>query len=230
MWTEEKNRQLAERLEALSDAKYREFHSRIVPGIGPLYGVRMPRLKELAREISRDDPEGFLSLCRGTSYEENMLCGLVLGGIRDPETFERGLRALLPCISNWAVCDGTAAAAKTVGRHREHFYPLIEELLSAQETYSVRLGYVLLLDHYMTQEDIGRVLSYCRRSRGEYYIDMAIAWLISVAFVKFPRETEVLLRDNLLDDFTQNKAIQKIRESYRVGKDEKQRLLVYKRK
>lgn len=229
MWDEERCGQLRSRLEALADPKYREFHSRIVPGIGQLYGVRMPQLKLLAKEILRGDPEGFLSVCRGTSYEEDMLRGLVLGGLRDANVYERQLRAFLPALSNWAVCDGTAAASKVVGRNRERFYPVIEELLCAEEVYSVRLGYVLLLDYYLTEEYLTRVLEHCRASRGEYYIDMAIAWLISVAYVKFPGQTEALLKDNELNDFTQNKAIQKIRESYRVSREDKTRLLRYRR-
>lgn len=229
MWDEERCGQLRGRLEALADPKYREFHSRIVPGIGQLYGVRMPQLKLLAKEILRGDPEGFLSVCRGTSYEEDMLRGLVLGGLRDADVYERQLRAFLPALSNWAVCDGTAAASKVVGRNRERFYPVIEELLRAEEVYSVRLGYVLLLDYYLTEEYLTRVLEHCRASRGEYYIDMAIAWLISVAYVKFPGQTEALLKDNELNDFTQNKAIQKIRESYRVSREDKTRLLRYRR-
>lgn len=95
MWDEERCGQLRGRLEALADPKYREFHSRIVPGIGQLYGVRMPQLKLLAKEILRGDPEGFLSVCRGTSYEEDMLRGLVLGGLRDA----RRIRAAAACVS-----------------------------------------------------------------------------------------------------------------------------------
>ena len=53
---------------------------------------------------------------------------------------------------------------------------------------------------------------------------MAAAWAVSVCYVKFPEKTEVFLRKNLLDDFTHNKAIQKIRESYRVSKEDKERL------
>lgn len=229
MWDKKRCEGLRAELEALSDEEYCKFHSRIVPGIGWLYGVRMPKLKLIAKEILREDPEGFLSVCRGTSYEEDMLRGLVLGGLRDADAYERHLREFLPSVSNWAVCDGTAAASKIVGRNLEHFYPMIEELLSATEIYTVRLGYVLLLDYYLTEEYAARVLGHCRASRGEYYIDMAIAWLISVAYVKFPEQTEELLRENELDVFTQNKAIQKIRESYRVGREDKDRLLMYRR-
>ncbi len=59
---------------------------------------------------------------------------------------------------------------------------------------------------------------------------MAVAWAISVCYVKFSEKTEEFLRKNTLDDFTHNKAIQKIRESYRVSKEDKERLNQWKRK
>ena len=62
-----------------------------------------------------------------------------------------------------------------------------------------------------------------------YYVQMAAAWLLSVCYVKFPERTERFLEKNDLDDFTQNKAIQKIRESYRVSKEDKERLNRLKR-
>ena len=62
-----------------------------------------------------------------------------------------------------------------------------------------------------------------------YYVKMAVAWAVSVCFVKCPVPTERYLASNRLDDFTQNKAIQKIRESFRVTPADKLRLLAYRR-
>ena len=59
---------------------------------------------------------------------------------------------------------------------------------------------------------------------------MAVAWAISVCYVKFPKETFQYLKTDHLDDFTHNKAIQKICESYRVSKEEKEKLKEWKRK
>ena len=71
------------------------------------------------------------------------------------------------------------------------------------------------------KDELGRPIGICGRPD---YVKMAAAWAVSVCYVKFPEKTEVFLRKNLLDDFTHNKAIQKIRESYRVSKEEKERL------
>ena len=50
---------------------------------------------------------------------------------------------------------------------------------------------------------------------------MAVAWAISVCFVKFRNKTLDFLDASNLDDFTYNKSLQKIRESNRVCKEDK---------
>ena len=53
----------------------------------------------------------------------------------------------------------------------------------------------------------------------DYYVKMGLAWAISIFYIKQPQLTLPLLQENNLDDFTHNKAIQKIRESFRVSKE-----------
>ena len=62
------------------------------------------------------------------------------------------------------------------------------------------------------------------------YAKMAVAWALQVCYVKFPEKTRWLLENNSMDDFTHNKAIQKIRESYQVSREEKDELGRMKRK
>ncbi|MNW66444.1 hypothetical protein D3C74_449170 [compost metagenome] len=59
---------------------------------------------------------------------------------------------------------------------------------------------------------------------------MAVAWAISIAYVKQPEVTMPYLQNNTLDDFTYNKALQKITESYRVTPEDKQLIRSMKRK
>ena len=63
----------------------------------------------------------------------------------------------------------------------------------------------------------------------KYYTQMAAAWLISVMFVKYREYTLNYLKHNSLDDFTHNKALQKIRESLRVSKSDKELIKTLKR-
>lgn len=54
-----------------------------------------------------------------------------------------------------------------------------------------------------------------------YYVKMAVAWALSVCYVQFPEKTLACMREGQFDDFTYNKALQKITESFRVDKEEK---------
>ena len=58
---------------------------------------------------------------------------------------------------------------------------------------------------------------------------MAIAWLISEAYIKQKEKTLKFIENNKLNNFTHNKAIQKIIESYRVSKEEKKFVKTLKR-
>ncbi len=50
---------------------------------------------------------------------------------------------------------------------------------------------------------------------------MAVAWTLSICYVKISGEDKNAFREKYNDDFTHNKTIQKIRESYRVSREEK---------
>jgi 3-methyladenine DNA glycosylase AlkD len=50
---------------------------------------------------------------------------------------------------------------------------------------------------------------------------MAVAWALSICFVKYPAKAMTYLNKNTLDDFTYNKTLQKITESFRVSKETK---------
>ena len=84
---------------------------------------------------------------------------------------------------------------------------------------------VAMMNHFVDEEHIEEILSICNEIRHEgYYAKMAVAWALQVCYVKFPKKTRQLLENNSMDDFTHNKAIQKIRESYQVSREEKEEL------
>ena len=58
----------------------------------------------------------------------------------------------------------------------------------------------------------------------EYYVRMAIAWLLSVAYIRFPQETEEYFKNCALSSETIQKTISKICDSRRVEIEDKKRL------
>ncbi|MNP61916.1 hypothetical protein D3C76_1571480 [compost metagenome] len=89
----------------------------------------------------------------------------------------------------------------------------------------------MLLNFFVDEEYIDEVLRLLNRIEHKgYYVKMAVAWAVSICFIKLPGQTMVLLRNNTLDDFTFNKVLQKITESYRVDQETKMRIRGMKRK
>ncbi|NMB09219.1 MAG: DNA alkylation repair protein, partial [Tissierellia bacterium] len=63
----------------------------------------------------------------------------------------------------------------------------------------------------------------------DYYVKMAIAWAVSMGYKYHKDKTLIYLENCKLDDFTYNKAIQKIIELKGTNKDEKMYLRNIKR-
>ena len=88
LWTEKSYRQFYDYLNSLKDEKYRQFHGKLVPDIDGLIGVQIPKLRFIAKEISKGDIKGFLYVCKGNTYEERQIQGMVIGTLKDEILFD----------------------------------------------------------------------------------------------------------------------------------------------
>ncbi len=232
-FTEKDLKRVDGELRGLADEKYREFHGKLIPGVDTVfYGVRVPALRKLARRLVKEDWRGFVELVRDSDvYEMNMLCGMVTALARcDFEEKLEFVERFLPSVNNWAVCDIVCGDMKDVKKNRERMLAFIEPYLESTEEYEVRFAVVILLQYFVTEEYVEEVLArYDKISHPGYYVKMAVAWGISVCFVKFREITLAYLSSCNLDDFVYNKSIQKMIESYRVSDEDKERLRGMKR-
>lgn len=100
---------------------------------------------------------------------------------------------------------------------------MVKRMAESEEQWKIRFGLITLMSCYIEKEYINEIFRICSRVKNkEYYVQMGQAWLISTLFIKFRDETLEYLKDNSLDKWTQNKAIQKIRESFRVSEEDKE--------
>ena len=97
----------------LQDLKYKEFHSSLCPNVDNIIGVRIPDLRNIAKEIAKNDYKKFLRNAKDEYYEELVLHGLVIGyaKITIEETIEY-LKEFIPKIDSWAACDTTCSNLK----------------------------------------------------------------------------------------------------------------------
>ena len=214
---------LRERLFALQDKKFREFHSRLVPTVEPekIIGVRTPALRQLAKEIVKEGGDReFLDQLPHHYFEENQLHAFMISSIKDyGECMER-TRVFLPYIDNWATCD--QMSPKVFARHRGELLEEIKAWLESEKTYTVRFAIGMLMEHFLDEDFAAAYLEMVAGVRSEeYYINMMIAWYFATALAKQYEETLPYIEEKRLAVWTHNKAIQKAIESRRISKEQK---------
>ena len=64
---------------SLADLKYKEFHSGLCPNVDNIIGVRVPILRNYAKELVKEDFEGIYNKIKTDYYEEIMLKGMMIG-------------------------------------------------------------------------------------------------------------------------------------------------------
>ena len=222
---------LRDKLFELSDEKFKTFHSRLCPNTDNIIGVRLPLLRQIAKEIAKGDWRNFLSNSKEEYYEEILINGLVIAYAKcDVEERLNYIESFVPKIDNWAICDSFCNTLKFVNKNKEIMWEFIQPYLKSYNEFEIRFAVVIILNYYITEDYIDLVLKTLDNIKHDgYYVKMAIAWAISMCFVKFEEKTMAYLKDNSLDDFTYNKSLQKICESLRIDKNTKELIKSMKR-
>lgn len=227
------NEWIKEKLNEYSEDGYQKFTSSLIPGVDNVLGIRLPLLRKMAKELAKGDWKEYLEHALDDVMEETMLQGMTLGYAKAFFAEKKPyLDRFVKKINNWSVCDSTCAGMKPQNEEdAEAYWKYACRLLQENEEFVIRFGVVMILDHFITGNYIHEVLRRLDEVVHDgYYVKMAVAWAISVCYVKFPKETLALLENSKMDDFTYNKAIQKMIESYRVSQEEKEMLRLRKRK
>ena len=220
-----KGEELEALLESMAEPGFREFTSKLMPGTDNILGVRIPKLRKIAKDITEEDWRDFLTY-PSRSFEHSIIRGVVIA-TAPMETDER-LRLTemyIPEITNWALNDTFCNSWKVRKQDAEKVFSYCLALVDRHEEFPSRVGAVMLMSHFLDDGHIDAVnekLVTCPRCG--YYLDMGIAWALSFCFIKFPERTENVLFDGRLEYEVLNMTVRKICDSYRVDKAEKERL------
>lgn len=218
-------------LDSLAEPAYCAFTSALIPGSKPMLGVRLPALRDLAKRIARGDWRAFLQKTGGNTFEEILLRGMVIGYAKaDVEELLACTAAFVPEIGDWSTCDSFCNTLKFVPKAPERVWEFLLPYFSSAREFDVRFGAVMLLDHFVQPAFIGRALETLDNVRHPgYYAQMAAAWALAECYAHFPEQTMEYLPRSALDQFTFNKALQKMTESRRISAAEKAILRAMKR-
>ena len=217
-------------LKKLQDVKYREMQVRIIPTVKPesIIGVRTPELRQMAKQYAQAEDIGvFLKDLPHQYFEENQLHAFILSGMKDYGACLEELNRFLPYVDNWATCD--QMSPKVFRKHRTELLQPIKKWIASGETYIMRFGIGMLMEHYLGEDfDIAYPETVAKIRSEEYYVNMMTAWYFATALAKQYDAVLPFIENRRLATWTHNKAIRKAIESYRITPEQKEYLKTLK--
>jgi len=205
-----------------SDEKYRTFCEKMIPSSRKFLGVRTPVLRKISKLVCAD--AGFAQNYKCDYFEEYILKASTIASAS--MGFDERMELVSKFVSetdSWAECDTLCAALEFEEPERKKVWNFSAKFRNSAREFESRFGYVMLLFHFTNERFLIRSLSALSKLPcKKYYAQMGAAWAIAEFYAKFPLETVELLRKNSLDKFTHNKAVQKIRESFRISEADKE--------
>mgnify|MGYP002591866104 CR=1 FL=1 len=221
---------LQKQLFELQDLKYRDFHSKLLPGIDKekIIGIRTPQLRKFAKEFAKTkEADLFLQDLPHTYYEENNLHMMLVSWMKDYGACLKEVRRFLPYIDNWATCD--LPLPKCFEKHKTELLPEIQSWIMDTHTYTIRYGIGVLMRLYLDEAFSPEFPELVVQVRSEeYYVNMMIAWYMSTALAKQWETIIPYIEQKKLPEWVHRKTIQKAVESYRITPEQKAYLKTFR--
>lgn len=219
----------------LVDKDFKSFNEKLIPDTNrELLGIRIPALRNLAKKIvKQEDWKEWLESASDKYFEEILLQGLVIAYDKgDFKTKISLIEKFIPKMDSWAITDSFVPTLKIKKSELELVFDFINPYLNSNKEYEIRFGIIMLLDYFIVDDYVEKVIEILDKINHEgYYVKMAAAWCLAEIGIKY---NDLLMKylncKNNLDDFTFNKTLQKMIESYRISKEQKEVLRKMKRK
>ena len=229
-WTKEDIKEYSNYLLSLTKGKDKAEMEKKIANTGmKCIAVQSADIKRVINQIYKGNYLEFLDFFSWNNLSETFVIGGLISKLKDFELVKKYLNKYAMMSDNWATCD--TLKFKITDKNAELFFDLAKHYLTSIYTFKRRIGVILLLKMvgiYDTNK-ILLVVSDLVEER-EYYVNMAIAWLISECFVKDRNTTLNFFKNNNLNKFVINKAISKCRDSFRVSTQDKELLLNFRKK
>ena len=236
----------------LEDQRYRNGHLRVINALSDtkILGVHIPELKKLAKDLSkRSDAAALLasfeqefhkgSLC----FEEKIAWGLLINALNASEEQKYAyLKAFVPAMDNWAVCDTICCNIKWI-KDKNALWEFLQPYFDSDREFDVRFAVVMSMIFFLEAEsfpkvavrldslDFSRIHSeflspkeakHAEKVRGvakgerPYYVRMAVAWLLATGLAKIPEMTRAYVNSCSLPEDVIRLYKRKARESFKT--------------
>ena len=215
----------------LVDEAYKKFNERLVQTKYEIIGVRVPVLRQMAKQMIKDGQWQQVLLEQSKYHEDVQLsCFILSTAPMMVKERQQALENFFPYMDNWQVVDGLCSGLKETKKHPQLYWDWLKTLRASGEPFVIRFVVVMYLSYFLESEHLEDVLVYFESITDDhYYVKMAIAWALSIAFIKDEARLTQFFVQTKLDKWTYNKALQKIIESRQISEDVKMEVRSWKR-
>lgn len=182
-----------------------------------LLGIKSNILKNIAKEIFKGNYTSFLDYNLNNYYDELIINAYIINKIKD---YDLKIKYLNEYIKNdlcWATCDVLKF------NNDKRYLELSKEYLKNKNNFIVRIGIIILFS--FIKSDLEEVLNIIKTIKStDYYVNMAYAWLLCDIYIINNNKAIEYIENNEINNFVINKFISKCNDSYRLTKEEKEKI------
>ena len=148
-----------------------------------VYGVKVPILNEIAKNIKNPDFNLVKKLWKSGAFEERLLATKILDRIckKDADMTLQLVKKFALEISDWATCDtlATQGVRKIAIIKQKEIFEFSQKLVSKKNFWQRRLGLVLLINFIKDKKFKPLIKGILKKVRDdeEYYVKKAVEWL-----------------------------------------------------
>ena len=111
----------------------------------------------------------------------------------------------------------------------EEALPVIQKFINTNDEFLIRYGYLFLFNYVKDKDNLERIFSLFKNS-SYFYVKMVEGRVLSFLYIYSNEETYNYLLNSSLDYEIKNIAIRKICDSYRVNKEDKDKLKLLRKR
>ena len=202
-----------------SEEEYKNFHSKLTRSSYPINGIRIPILRKYAKDLVKSaDVRDFLNQ-KSKCYEQCMLKGLLITHLKlDDTQFFQLLESYIDEIDDWALTDVVCCG---IHRKDQVYLSKIKEYAKSDDIWFSRWGIVAVMVNFFDRDNVIYEVADNLIAK-DYYVDMALAWLIQVLAVKNREVAISLMQSDKVSEAVKKLAVRKIKDSFRISKEDKE--------
>lgn len=195
----------------------------------PCLAIKVPVLREIAKLINKGNVEQFLKNQTKNYIEIDIIKALLINFCKDYDQQQKLILEFLKSVDSW-VCTDTIKINKHA--NFKQVLNFSKKLITQKELFLRRFAFVQLLKFAKNEQCIHEIfdlIEQCANEK-EYYVNMAISWLMCEICTFFPKNTEKFLinyKKNYKNNnnlFVLTKTISKCCDSFRINNSDKIKL------